>query len=65
MTALLDNPATTDAACFDGAYRGRRLSWSEFFALRPDLRADNDNQPKAMITAPKCRMVAHRLGRDE
>ncbi len=28
----------------DRPYRGRRLSWREFYALRPDLRADNDNK---------------------
>lgn len=29
----------------DRPYRGRRLSWREFYALRPDLKADNDNAP--------------------
>ena len=28
----------------DRPYRGRRLSWREFYALRPDLKADNDNE---------------------
>jgi hypothetical protein len=27
-------------------YRGRRLSWAEFFRERPDLRPDNDNDAK-------------------
>lgn len=27
--------------------RGRRLSWEEFYAMRPDLRPANDNQEKA------------------
>jgi hypothetical protein len=42
--ALLDNPVTADAARFDGAYRGRRVSWKEFYELRPDLRPANDNE---------------------
>ncbi|WP_394891097.1 hypothetical protein ACG873_07175 [Mesorhizobium sp. AaZ16] len=25
-------------------YRGRRLSWKEFYRERPDLRPDNDNE---------------------
>lgn len=27
----------------DHPFRGRRLSWAEFYALRPDLRPANDN----------------------
>jgi hypothetical protein len=30
-------------AVHDGAFRGRRLSWREFYALRPDLQPANDN----------------------
>lgn len=42
----IDNPmdATGKPARHDGAHRGRRLSWEEFYALRPDRRPDNDNQ---------------------
>lgn len=28
----------------DRPYRSRRLSWREFYSLRPDLKADNDNE---------------------
>jgi hypothetical protein len=27
----------------DRPYRGRRISWAEFYAQRPDLRPANDN----------------------
>ncbi|YBV97099.1 hypothetical protein M1D80_09445 [Phyllobacteriaceae bacterium JZ32] len=39
---------TTDTTTprLDGAYRGRRLSWAEFWKLRPDRRPDNDNDEK-------------------
>lgn len=36
--------ATGKTACHDGAYRGRRLSWEEYYNLRPDLRPANDNR---------------------
>lgn len=45
--ALFDRPDTADNARHDGAYRGRRLSWKEFYALRPDLRPANDNERPA------------------
>lgn len=41
-----DQPAT-----FDGAYRGRRMSWAEFYRLRPDLRPSNDNKEAAKDAA--------------
>lgn len=44
-TAPLD--ATGRPAVHDGAFRGRRLSWAEFYRLRPDLRPDNDNHTMA------------------
>lgn len=50
MTAL-------DATVSDRPYRGRRLSWREFYALRPYLKADNDND----ATASK---EASRIGRN-
>lgn len=34
-------------ATFDGAYRGRRISWAEFYKQRPDLRPDNDDLEKS------------------
>jgi|EndMetStandDraft_9_1072997.scaffolds.fasta_scaffold361248_1 hypothetical protein len=47
MTSPLDNPArsTSSTAVSDctRAYRGRRLSWQEFYAQRPDLKPANDN----------------------
>lgn len=41
--------AHRDNARHDGAYRGRRITWAEFYKLRPDLKADNDNNmPEAV-----------------
>jgi hypothetical protein len=37
---------TSHPATFDGAYRGRRISWAEFYKQRPDLRPDNDDFEK-------------------
>lgn len=31
----------------DRPYRGRRLTWGEFYRIRPDLRPANDNVAKA------------------
>lgn len=45
MTAL-------DATDSTRPYRGRRLSWSEFYALRPDLKADNDNERSDVVSLP-------------
>lgn len=28
----------------DGAFRGRRISWQEFYCQRPDLRPANDDR---------------------
>jgi len=28
----------------DGAFRGRRISWAEFYRQRPDLKPENDNR---------------------
>ena len=28
----------------DRPYRGRRISWEEFYRCRPDLRPANDNE---------------------
>ncbi|MEI5680652.1 hypothetical protein AAAK29_19295 [Mesorhizobium sp. CCNWLW179-1] len=41
-----DSKRTNDDARYDGAFRGRRLSWQEFYALRPDLRPANDNEKR-------------------
>lgn len=43
MTATEPTEPTGKPAAFDGAYRGRRLSWAELYRMRPDLRPDNDN----------------------
>jgi hypothetical protein len=43
MTTTETNDTTGQPATFDGAYRGRRISWREFWKQRPDLRPDNDN----------------------
>ncbi|WP_292414460.1 hypothetical protein [Mesorhizobium sp.] len=44
---LLDRPDTTDSAKHDGAYRGRRLSWQEFYKLTGREPAANDNERPA------------------
>jgi hypothetical protein len=44
MTTTNPTDATGKPATLDGAYRGRRLSWAEFYRERPDLRPVNDNQ---------------------
>lgn len=46
MTPLLDNRTAAATARHDGAYHGRRLSWKEFYSLRPDLKPANDNNQK-------------------
>lgn len=38
---------TGKPATHDGAYRGRRLSWREFYRMRPDLRPENDDFEKS------------------
>lgn len=42
---LLDTPTEAAEAKFDGAYRGRRLSWAEFYRLTGREPAANDNKP--------------------
>jgi hypothetical protein len=42
---------TGKPAAFDGAFRGRRLSWKEFYQMRPDLRPANDNSEKSEAKA--------------
>lgn len=39
--------ATGRPARHDGAHRGKRLSWADFYRQRPDLRPDNDNEAGA------------------
>jgi hypothetical protein len=48
----MTTPETTDdeprditgrPAKHDGAHRGRRISWQEFYRQRPDLRPANDD----------------------
>ncbi|CAH2408002.1 hypothetical protein MES4922_90009 [Mesorhizobium ventifaucium] len=45
MTPILDSRTAAATARHDGAYRGRRMSWAEFYRERPDLRPANDNRP--------------------
>jgi len=44
-----DTDVRHDEAKNDGAYRGRRLSWAEFYRERPDLRPVNDNDKKREV----------------
>lgn len=42
---MLDRISTTETISESAKpFRGRRLSWEQFYALRPDLRADNDDK---------------------
>ncbi|CAH2409376.1 hypothetical protein MES5069_830023 [Mesorhizobium escarrei] len=36
----------------DGTVQTRRLSWKEFYTLRPDLKPDNDNVSGGAVNAP-------------
>lgn len=38
--------ATTTDSTLDGAHRGRRMTWAEFYKMRPDRKPANDNQQK-------------------
>ena len=45
--AVLDRTTTATPVTESAKpYRGRRLSWSEFYSIRPDLKPANDNRPK-------------------
>ncbi len=44
-TSTNRRPSQRPAADTDRPYRGRRPSWAEFWALRPDRRPANDNVP--------------------
>ncbi len=46
IVTTTDNPidATGRPARHDGAYRGKRLSWTELYRQRPDLRPANDTR---------------------
>lgn len=48
MTQRTAHARTADV---DRPYRGRRMSWAEFYALRPDRRPANDNEV-ARLTEP-------------
>ncbi|TGQ94621.1 hypothetical protein EN851_03435 [Mesorhizobium sp. M8A.F.Ca.ET.208.01.1.1] len=41
---LFDTPTDAAIAKFDGAVRGRPISWEAFYKIRPDLRPANDDQ---------------------
>lgn len=45
--------STTASSVGDSSrpYRGRRLSWAEFYQLRPDLKPANDNHSKGKTEA--------------
>lgn len=54
----MTTPETTDdeprditgrPAKHDGAHRGRRISWQEFYRQRPDLRPANDDAADEVI----------------
>ena len=44
-TSTNRRPSQSPAANTDRPYRGRRISWAEFYAMRPDRRPANDNHP--------------------
>lgn len=42
---MLDRLSTAEAVSESAKpFRGRRLTWQQFYALRPDLRPANDNR---------------------
>lgn len=43
MTSTQRRSSQRPAADTDRPYRGRRISWTEFWAMRPDRRPANDN----------------------
>ncbi|WP_163269649.1 hypothetical protein [Chelativorans alearense] len=52
MTTTTDRTtSTTDTTESARPYRGRRITWEEFYALRPDLRPANDNSHTLAETA--------------
>ncbi|WP_161939548.1 hypothetical protein [Paramesorhizobium deserti] len=40
---MTDSTTDTTTPRLDGAHRGRRISWTEFYKLFPDLKPSNDN----------------------
>lgn len=43
------SPDFIDANMENRAYRGRRISWREFFKIRPDRKPANDNEPEKRV----------------
>ena len=41
---LARSTSKTTTTEFAKPFKGRRLSWTEFYQLRPDLRPANDNE---------------------
>ena len=41
-------------------YRGRRVSWEEFYSLRPDLKPANDNRQLGSLNSASLRAVGVR-----
>ncbi|WP_292324601.1 hypothetical protein [Mesorhizobium sp.] len=56
---LPDTITEAAKAKFNGAYRGRRLSWSEFYKLTGRApKPDNDNEPQTVATAATVNRMA-------
>ncbi|MER8783367.1 hypothetical protein NKH60_19330 [Mesorhizobium sp. M1006] len=51
MTITTRSTSVTSTDESTKPYRGRRMSWKEFYALRPDLRPANDNEMESRSTA--------------
>ncbi len=39
--------AENSESAFDGAHRGRRISWAELYRQRPDLKSNSENRKAA------------------
>lgn len=50
---LLDKPSEAASAPTPRPRLGRRISWTELYRLRPDLKPDNDNHTAAATELPE------------
>lgn len=62
MTSTSRRPSQRPAADTDRPYRGRRISWAEFWTMRPDRRPANDSDPLGEVKS--LRRAAARTGRE-
>lgn len=53
MNITARSTSTTSTTESAKPYRGRRVSWAEFYSLRPDLRPANDNRQSGELSTPR------------